>query len=295
MWKQTCVRFLLDDAEGDLGETVTVVGDHDPALLKYFDCTRSGPRSAFDNNVVYQYEIMEYILDFGFDRLGVDGPEVDHTLSDHPRLGLLVLLAGLVDLYSPTPALATNNKSVRRYHSKLKVAGGRAGSGNGEGVGAGGEVRHPIVTVTGDCTYTLEDGGDLFAIRPPFSKSSLTTLVGSSSGCILAVDKYHGGGGGGHTLMAVEMTSGVQVDHPVLITECPCNPVPSRCRMAELLFETYGVPSVAFGVDAAFSYTYNQRRGVCNKEGLAVCSGFNTSHVIPTVKSVTFEDDIYEK
>ncbi|XP_021769010.1 actin-related protein 5-like isoform X2 [Chenopodium quinoa] len=54
--------------------------------------------------------------------------------------------------------------------------------------------------------------------------------------------------------------------------------------MAELLFESYGVPSVAFGVDAAFSYTYNQRLGVCDKEGLAVCSGFNTSHVIPFVE-----------
>ena len=43
------------------GETVTIVGDHDPALLKYFDCTRSGPRSAFDSNVVYQFEIMEYV------------------------------------------------------------------------------------------------------------------------------------------------------------------------------------------------------------------------------------------
>ncbi|PPS11699.1 hypothetical protein GOBAR_AA08941 [Gossypium barbadense] len=42
------------------GETVTIVGDHDPALLKYFDCTRSGPRSAFDSNVVFQFEIMEY-------------------------------------------------------------------------------------------------------------------------------------------------------------------------------------------------------------------------------------------
>ncbi|KAL6509516.1 Actin-related protein 5 [Orobanche gracilis] len=55
------------------GETITVVGDHNPALLRYFDCTRSGPRSAFDGNVVYQFEIMEYvILDFGFDRLGAD-------------------------------------------------------------------------------------------------------------------------------------------------------------------------------------------------------------------------------
>ncbi|KAK4484882.1 hypothetical protein RD792_007483 [Penstemon davidsonii] len=128
------------------GETVTVVGDHDPALLKYFDCTRSGPRSAFDSNVVYQFEIMEYILDFGFDRLGADQS---------------------------------------------------------------------------------------------------------------------------------------QINHPVLITECACNPVQSRSKMAELLFESYGVPSVAFGVDAAFSYRYNQQLGICSNDGLAICSGFNTSHVIP--------------
>ncbi|KAG2730310.1 hypothetical protein I3760_01G286200 [Carya illinoinensis] len=131
------------------GETVTIVGDHDPALLKYFDCTRSGPRSAFDGNVVYQFEIMEYILDFGFDRLGANGSEIDH---------------------------------------------------------------------------------------------------------------------------------------PVLITECVCNPVQSRSKMAELLFETYGVPSVAFGVDAAFSYKYNQQLGVCDKEGLAICPGFTTTHVIPFIE-----------
>ncbi|XP_059290668.1 actin-related protein 5-like [Lycium ferocissimum] len=128
------------------GETVTVVGDHNPALLKYFDCTRSGPRSAFENNVVYQFELMEYILDFGFDRLGADQS---------------------------------------------------------------------------------------------------------------------------------------QIDHPILITECACNPVQSRGKMAELLFESYGVPSVAFGVDAAFSYKYNQQLGICNDTGLAISSGFNTSHVIP--------------
>jgi actin-related protein len=35
-----------------------------------------------------------------------------------------------------------------------------------------------------------------------------------------------------------------QIDHPILITECVCNPVHSRSKMAELLFETYGVPSI---------------------------------------------------
>ncbi|PIA60385.1 hypothetical protein AQUCO_00300107v1 [Aquilegia coerulea] len=130
------------------GETVTIVGDHDPALLKYFDCTRSSHRSAFDSNVVYQFEIMEYILDYGFERMGVEGS---------------------------------------------------------------------------------------------------------------------------------------RVDHPVLITECACNPIQSRSKMAELLFENYGVPSVAFGVDAAFSYKYNQRLGICDRDGLAICSGFTTSHAIPFV------------
>ncbi|KAK9154325.1 hypothetical protein Sjap_001805 [Stephania japonica] len=130
------------------GETVTIVGDHDPALIKYFDCTRSFQRSAFDGNVVYQFEIMEYILDYSFERMGADGPEVDH---------------------------------------------------------------------------------------------------------------------------------------PVLITECACNPVQSRAKLAELLFETYGVPSVAFGVDTAFSYVYNQQLGICDRDGIAICSGFSTSHAFPMV------------
>lgn len=37
----------------------------------------------------------------------------------------------------------------------------------------------------------------------------------------------------------------------------------------------------AFGVDAAFSYKYNQQHGVCDEDGLAVCPGFSTTHVIP--------------
>ncbi|KAG5557749.1 hypothetical protein RHGRI_007865 [Rhododendron griersonianum] len=105
------------------GETVTIVGDHDSALMKYFDCTRSGPRSAFESNVVFQFETMEYILDFGFDRLGADQAE------------------------------------------------------------------------------------------------------------------------------------GKQIDHPVLITECACNPVQSRSKMAELLFESYGVPSV--GMDTIYYFGFN--------------------------------------
>jgi len=39
----------------------------------------------------------------------------------------------------------------------------------------------------------------------------------------------------------------------------------------------------AFGNDVAFSYKYNQQQGVCAKDGLALCPGFNTTHVIPVL------------
>jgi len=41
----------------------------------------------------------------------------------------------------------------------------------------------------------------------------------------------------------------------------------------------------AFGVDAAFSYKYNQQHGICDKDGLAICPGFTTTHVIPVLLS----------
>lgn len=43
-----------------------MVGHQEPALLRFFDCTRSGPRSPFEANVVYQFEIMEYVSYFSF-------------------------------------------------------------------------------------------------------------------------------------------------------------------------------------------------------------------------------------
>lgn len=56
-----CVMLSRFGLLSSTGETVTIVGDQDPAMMKYFDCTRSGPRSPFDSNVVYQFEIMEYV------------------------------------------------------------------------------------------------------------------------------------------------------------------------------------------------------------------------------------------
>lgn len=131
------------------GDLVNIVGDYDPALSRFLDFTRSSYRSAFDANVVYQFETMECILDYIFNRMGVDGNEIEH---------------------------------------------------------------------------------------------------------------------------------------PVLLTECPCNPLYSRSKMAELLFETYGIPSLGLGIDGVFSYLQNQRRGKCGLDGLIVCSGYTTTHSIPVYR-----------
>ncbi|KAG6542579.1 hypothetical protein Mapa_016050 [Marchantia paleacea] len=131
------------------GDIVNVVGDFDPSLVKTFDFTRAAMRTPFDGNVVYQYETMESILDYAFERMGIEGDN--------------------------------------------------------------------------------------------------------------------------------------QVDHPVLMTECPCNPVYCRGKMAELLFEAYDIPTVAFGIDAVFGYLHNKIQGLCEPDGVVVCSGHMATHVIPMV------------
>ncbi|XWS56597.1 hypothetical protein CRYUN_Cryun09bG0099400 [Craigia yunnanensis] len=45
---------------------------------------------------------------------------------------------------------------------------------------------------------------------------------------------------------------------------------------------------IAFGVGAAFSYKYNQQRGICEEDGPAVCPGFTTTHIIPFVDGEPF-------
>lgn len=50
--------------------------------------------------------------------------------------------------------------------------------------------------------------------------------------------------------------------------------------MSEILFECYGAPSVAYGIDSLFSYSYNRGR-----TGLIMDSSYTSTHVIPIVNS----------
>ncbi|XP_026865610.2 actin-related protein 5 isoform X2 [Electrophorus electricus] len=75
------------------------------------------------------------------------------------------------------------------------------------------------------------------------------------------------------------------VQHPLVLTEAPCNPLHCRQMMSELLFECYGVPQVAYGIDSLFSFYYSNTQ--CGLKpphtGLVVSSGYHCSHVLPFI------------
>lgn len=75
------------------------------------------------------------------------------------------------------------------------------------------------------------------------------------------------------------------LEHPLVFTEAPCNPLHCRQMMSELLFECYGVPQVAYGVDSLFSFYYNSTQGGLRQPptGLVLSSGYHCSHVLPFI------------
>ena len=77
-----------------------------------------------------------------------------------------------------------------------------------------------------------------------------------------------------------------RVQVPVLITETLCNHPTSRVSMSELLFELYGAPKLAFGVDCLFSYGFNSHKSqplTNSNDCLIVNSGAHSTHIIPVL------------
>uniref|UniRef100_A0A671RZR2 Actin-related protein 5 n=1 Tax=Sinocyclocheilus anshuiensis TaxID=1608454 RepID=A0A671RZR2_9TELE len=88
-----------------------------------------------------------------------------------------------------------------------------------------------------------------------------------------------------YVFMHLGISTQGHVDHPVVITEPPCNPLHGRQMMSELLFECYGVPRVAYGVDSLFSFYHNNVSDGAGlpSTGLVVSSGYHCSHVLPII------------
>ncbi|GAA5940758.1 uncharacterized protein JCM15063_006353 [Sporobolomyces koalae] len=70
------------------------------------------------------------------------------------------------------------------------------------------------------------------------------------------------------------------VQTPIVMTETLCNPSYSRALMTEMLFESYGAPSVAYGLDSLFSF-YDNCDTPATADGLVISSGTQNTHVIP--------------
>ncbi|TDZ65150.1 Actin-like protein arp5 [Colletotrichum trifolii] len=66
------------------------------------------------------------------------------------------------------------------------------------------------------------------------------------------------------------------IDVPIVMTEAVANLPYSRKSMTEIIFECYGAPSVAYGIDSLFSFAHNK-----GNTGLVVSSGYTSTHVIP--------------
>ncbi|KAK2737829.1 Nuclear actin-protein involved in chromatin remodeling [Myotisia sp. PD_48] len=79
--------------------------------------------------------------------------------------------------------------------------------------------------------------------------------------------------------LGVEGTNGA-VDRPLVMTEPLANLGYCRKMMNEVLFECYGAPSVAYGIDSLFSYRYNK-----GTDGLVISSSHTATHVIPVLNS----------
>lgn len=82
-----------------------------------------------------------------------------------------------------------------------------------------------------------------------------------------------------YTFLHLGVESQNKVSNPVVMSETLVPPFQQRFNMVQMLFETYNVPKLAFGVDSVFSFYQNG-----GHSGLVVGTGHNATHVIPVVR-----------
>uniref|UniRef100_A0A3P8WW16 Actin-related protein 5 n=1 Tax=Cynoglossus semilaevis TaxID=244447 RepID=A0A3P8WW16_CYNSE len=88
-----------------------------------------------------------------------------------------------------------------------------------------------------------------------------------------------------HVFTHLGITTEGSVDHPIVLTEAPCNPLHCRQMMSELLFECYGVPHVSYGVDALYSFYHSNTQKTIppTHTGIVLSSGYHCSHILPVI------------
>ncbi|EFC35341.1 hypothetical protein NAEGRDRAFT_77005, partial [Naegleria gruberi] len=81
--------------------------------------------------------------------------------------------------------------------------------------------------------------------------------------------------------------SQLQVDcenHPVLLTQPPCNPKQNREKMTEIMFETFRIPSMYVSIPAVLSLFATGRT-----TGIVLDSGDGVTNIVPIFESHALE------
>eukprot|EP00958_Prasinococcus_capsulatus_P019939 scaffold2535_cov336-Prasinococcus_capsulatus_cf.AAC.15 len=65
--------------------------------------------------------------------------------------------------------------------------------------------------------------------------------------------------------------TGGRVDHPVLLTVAPGTPLYSLTRLAQLLFDVYGVPALAFAYDGVCAHYALLQQGLAKPAAALLC------------------------
>ncbi|KAK9477679.1 hypothetical protein V1514DRAFT_308648 [Lipomyces japonicus] len=81
-----------------------------------------------------------------------------------------------------------------------------------------------------------------------------------------------------YAFVKMGVSSQDKIDNPIIISELLATPVAQHKGIQEMLFETYGVPGAAFGIDSLFSYYQNN-----GNTGLVVSATHESTHVVPVV------------
>lgn len=81
-----------------------------------------------------------------------------------------------------------------------------------------------------------------------------------------------------YSFLHLGVTSAGRVDNPIVMNETLAPPLSQRQNISQLLFETYDVPSVAYGVDSLFSYYQNN-----GTSGLVIGTNHEATHIIPVL------------
>ena len=75
----------------------------------------------------------------------------------------------------------------------------------------------------------------------------------------------------------------------MLLTECVGNPMRCRQQMSELLFETYNIPGVCYGIDsimAMYHYHDSTASAPDPPQGLVLSMGPNACHILPVLPTM---------